>query len=462
MIRHQPSNPSTPGALILPFLIAGALASSCGRSAEFADASKPPVLRPDSSAPISTGLNALDQGGARPAPLRSDAEPTSADQTAGLLSLMEQAQLHAGVSVDGAPSSAPPTANLASAGPPPQANPGVSFSLPAEPQLSITVPDLGPFPGVEARALPEIPSETRADRRARLIAELGALLDQEATEAPAPAPMLAQIAALKFLSLPPTRTLLTSDNPGGQLGGATKPPPDSPAGLNSPPDPLDAYLNSGALSPREKDSLGAWDSFVTKARSALLQHHDIAALAPPAQSLADALDAWTPLSITEARLCSKVDGFGVYHELKKFGGRYKFLAGRPARMIVYIEPVSFTHSRVSRDGVWGHEVALLQDLRLYHAAQDSDTLVWRKPDQRITDFSRNRRRDFFVVQVIELPATLSVGAYHLKVILTDDAPAGSAASNDAGEGSKGGRGGGGQAEIIIPIELVADASALRE
>jgi len=443
-----------PLTIPLILLTAAAFASSCGRPSDFADASKPPVLRPDSSSTISTGLNAIDQGNASPSALRSDAEPSSTDQTAGLLSLMEQAQRNSSVSVDAvAPLPTAPISGLASAGPAPLANPGLSFSLPAEPDLSITVPDLGPFPGVENPALPEIPSETSATRRARLIAELGALIDQEASGSSAPAPMLAQIAALKFLSLPPTRALLTTDNPGGQFGGATKPPPISPAGLNSPPDPLDAYLNSAALSPREKDSLAAWNDFVTQARSALLQHHDIAALAPPAQDLADSLNAWTPISITQARLCSKVDGFGVYRELKKFADRYKFLAGRPARMIVYIEPANFSRARISRDGVWGHEVSLLQDLRLFHAAQDSDTLVWRKPDQEITDFSRNRRRDFFVVQVIELPASLSVGAYRLKVIMTDKAGGGTGG---------GGGGGGGRAEVIIPIELVADASALRE
>jgi hypothetical protein len=424
-------------------LIAAALLGACGRSGELADASKPATLRPEGAPEISTGLNALESGQSQPAPVASDAE--LGGQTGDLLALMEQAQRNSAVSVDGKPAagSAPEASSLADSGAPPEANPGVSFTLPVEPDITVQLPETAFAVGVDESLLPAEPVESRAQRHERLVGELAAVINEEASDSVAPAPSLAQIAALRFLQLPPTRTVATNENPGGMLGDAGAPLPGTPARLNAPPDPLDAYLDSAALSPGERDMLDAWKDFVFQARTALLQFNDLSAMAGPAQDLADSLIAWKPLAIAEAKLCTKVDGYGVYNELRKFDGEHKFLVGRPARMIVYLEPVNFQRTSVSREGVWGHEVRLMQDLRLYHSAKDTDTLVWRKPDQQINDFSRNRRRDFFVVQVVELPANLGVGAYRLKAILTD-------ASNGA------------VAETIIPIEIVADASALRK
>ena len=63
------------------------------------------------------------------------------------------------------------------------------------------------------------------------------------------------------------------------------------------------------------------------------------------------------------------------------------------------------------------EVRLTQELILY---KESDGLaVWRHEPTQIVDVSRNRRRDFYVVQMITLPARLSEGRYRLKVRLTD-------------------------------------------
>lgn len=432
--------------LLGPALVGVALTmASCGRSGELSDANSPPTLRPDGSKGISTGLNALESGQSKPAPISSDARAEIGEQTADLLLLMEQAQRHGAVSVDAPAASAADesTAVVADSGAAPEANPGVAFTLPVEPELVATIPEGALSTGVDESFLPAPPpGETRAQRHERLVGELAAVLNEEAASELAPAPTLAQIAALRFLQPPSARTLVTNDNPGGMLGGAGEQPPRTPARMNAPPDPLDVYLDSAVLSPSERDMLDAWKTFVYQARTAMLQHNDLTAITTPATDLADALSAWQPLAISQAKLCNKVEGYGVYNELRKFDGMHKFLVGRPARMIVYIEPVNFQRTSVSHDGVWGHEVRLLQDLRLYHSAQDGDTLVWRKPDQQITDFSRNRRRDFFVVQVIELPANLGVGAYRLKAIITDK-------SNSA------------VAETIIPIEIVADATALR-
>jgi hypothetical protein len=63
--------------------------------------------------------------------------------------------------------------------------------------------------------------------------------------------------------------------------------------------------------------------------------------------------------------------------------------------------------------------------------------VWRQPQVQIVDQSRNRRRDFFVVQVIRLPGRLNVGKYRLKVTVDD------VHSNT-------------RAEMSLPIQIVAE------
>ncbi len=141
--------------------------------------------------------------------------------------------------------------------------------------------------------------------------------------------------------------------------------------------------------------------------------------------------------VETALLCSKVEGFGRYETLNSSA----LLAGRSQRAIVYAELSDFAHRAVTNDvGTAGWRVELTQELSLYHDADQ--VLAWRRPEQTISDFSRNKRRDFFVVQMIELPSTLSIGAYNLKITMRD---------REAGAVS----------EAIIPIRVVADPALTR-
>lgn len=141
--------------------------------------------------------------------------------------------------------------------------------------------------------------------------------------------------------------------------------------------------------------------------------------------------------VETATLCSKVEGFGRYQTLDSS----TLLAGRAHRAIVYVEVSDFAHRATSNDRAEpGWNVELTQELSLYHDADQ--LLAWRRPEQTISDFSRNKRRDFFVVQIVELPATLSIGAYNLKVTMRD-------------------REAGAVAEAIIPIRVVADPALTR-
>lgn len=151
-----------------------------------------------------------------------------------------------------------------------------------------------------------------------------------------------------------------------------------------------------------------------------------------AEELAEQLRAERHLSIRTAELCTRVDGYGVYEAFNST----TFVAGRERPAIVYIELDDFEAERTAEGG---HEVRLRQEIVLYNA---SDGLaVWRVRPTDIVDESRNRRRDFFLVQVVKLPASLNVGKYLLKVTITDE----------VGEAVD---------EATIPIEFVADRNAL--
>ncbi len=206
------------------------------------------------------------------------------------------------------------------------------------------------------------------------------------------------------------------------------------------------------LNPQEVSFLGAWRDLHTEAGTTMTESGDISRLGGSVAGLTHALGGSQSLGIPQALLCTKVDGFGVYTQLRKYGDTYKLLAGRKQKLIVYTEVDNFAHRREVRDGAEGYNVELMQDLRLSFSGGSEDVLAWRKSDERISDFSANRRRDFFVVQIIELPETLTIGRYSLKVVLRD-----TSMDTDSSGGVPSGR----LAQAVIPIEIVADASALK-
>ncbi len=144
-----------------------------------------------------------------------------------------------------------------------------------------------------------------------------------------------------------------------------------------------------------------------------------------------------PLKISTVQLCRRVKGFGVYDT---FDHGSRFMAGRNQRMIVYLELENF-HSAKTADAQGDlYRVQLEQEVRLYSEADGFE--VWRQDPVKIVDESRNVRRDFFVVQMIELPGRLGVGRFRLKVRVTDS----QGKSID---------------EVSIPIEIVADQTLVQ-
>ena len=137
-----------------------------------------------------------------------------------------------------------------------------------------------------------------------------------------------------------------------------------------------------------------------------------------------------PIRIKKIDLCQRVRGYGVYEPFES----HVFLAGRVQPMIIYAELKHFHCQKTDEER---YQVKLTQEVVLYN---ESDGLaVWRQPTVDIVDESRNRRHDFFVVQMVRLPARLTVGKYRLKVRMTD-------------------RYNGSLDESTIPIQIVADQS----
>ena len=150
-----------------------------------------------------------------------------------------------------------------------------------------------------------------------------------------------------------------------------------------------------------------------------------------AEELHEQVQQAQPLRIRNARLCKRVNGYGVFEPFDD----HAFLAGRENPVIVYAELENFATKATAQGR---HVVRLKQQIVLYN---ESDGLaVWRVRPTDIVDRSRNRRRDFFVVQIIHLPDKLTVGKYMLKVTITDR----------VGEEVD---------EATIPLRILADDSA---
>ena len=117
-----------------------------------------------------------------------------------------------------------------------------------------------------------------------------------------------------------------------------------------------------------------------------------------------------PIHIKTVKLVRRVHSFGVYEAFRK----YQFLAAREQPLIVYVELESFQIAQTKEDRF---QVHLSQEIELY--TSPGGVQVWHQPREEVTDESRNRRRDFFIRQLIRLPKNIGVGEYVLKVRVTD-------------------------------------------
>lgn len=126
--------------------------------------------------------------------------------------------------------------------------------------------------------------------------------------------------------------------------------------------------------------------------------------------LADQLREQTELSIPTMTLCRKVDGYGIYDSMP-----LSFKAGQEHETIIYCEVENFSSRFSEATKLW--ETKLTMEAVLYNSAGDE---LLKGKDNVPTDQCRKRRRDFFVVKRLKLPATLAASRYILKVTIVDE------------------------------------------
>ncbi len=261
---------------------------------------------------------------------------------------------------------------------------------------------------------PETPEATpdRGARIAQLAGELAALLKEDAAQADDPGRPLVAAALLESIA---SGVLPEADLPGGGTLMLTE---DERAALLA--------LRELAVRLVGDESEVAGDP--QRVREVLLDG-------------AEALREHARVRILRAVLCERAPGFGSYIPLE----RRTFLAGRTNRVVVYAEVDHFglRPATESEAALEGDRVAadLKQEMELFLRAGDPQP-TWQRTVNWLPRTSRRAFRDMFVATPIELPATLSVGEYDLRIRIYDEVS-------------------GAQDETTIPIRLVADASALR-
>ncbi|MCL4741489.1 MAG: hypothetical protein KJZ54_04725 [Phycisphaerales bacterium] len=286
-----------------------------------------------------------------------------------------------------------PTDSAADTGGEPPTDPGVMVAVDSTPVLSVETPAPEPTPPAP-QADPAVTLAEAYDRLTGLLRERMNGADEPFGDA------LAMVAATA----------------------------SSPAAM--PVDP--ASESGGRLSPDEVRTLRAVRDLLTRLGDA----SDATDAARVLREVADDLEMGMGVRIARAELCRRVDGFGSFQPFP----RNDFMAGQTNRAIVYAEIDRFAHrarAETSDGGAPGDTLAveLSQELLVVHRADGR--LAWRRPPERIVETSRNIRRDFFLVSEIELPRTLTVGSYLLKVRIRDEI----AGSVD---------------EVSIPLGIVAD------
>lgn len=267
--------------------------------------------------------------------------------------------------------------------------------------------------GVPANLAPGESSTPRTteEKYAAALAELMQIIADRAATSSVPLADNLRLAALSQLSA----TTPGSEQPSGSLSSGERQRYDAMRPL------LSAMLGPGAATMDDSGLISALDT----ARAAIA----------PARGV----------RILDSALCRRVDGFGSFEPFASG----VFAAGRSQRVILYVELDGFAY-RPLRDGdrdrqgatsvaQWAVEVS--QELQLIHDADG--TLQWYQPEQTLVDLSRNKRRDFYLVNSFELPATLTVGLYKLKVTVRDKVT-------------------GGVDERIVPITIVADPGTTQQ
>ncbi len=115
------------------------------------------------------------------------------------------------------------------------------------------------------------------------------------------------------------------------------------------------------------------------------------------------------LQVATLKLCSKVESFGVFEEIKTAS----FQVGHRNRVIVYCEIRNF---RIEPTEDSQNRVLLAQKIKVLNSEGKT---VYDVGDEDVPYISRRPIEDFFLVQLVELPTSLSPGKYILRVYVED-------------------------------------------
>lgn len=190
------------------------------------------------------------------------------------------------------------------------------------------------------------------------------------------------------------------------------------------------------LTDREREIFGRFQDFFARLGQELANGSDSEeAVVTGITELLASLSTEPQLELHHPMLCTSVSGFGAYKAFgKNTAGGYAFLSQIKQQAVVYIEVDNFT-SELNENSKW--VTKLSQQLVIYN---DRDGLpVWKQPWRPVVDVTENKRKDFFVVQVITLTERLGLGRYQLKISLRDELS-------------------GAESETAIELEMVADPS----
>ncbi|GJM18576.1 MAG: hypothetical protein DHS20C14_07890 [Phycisphaeraceae bacterium] len=192
------------------------------------------------------------------------------------------------------------------------------------------------------------------------------------------------------------------------------------AGLETlSPGALYELTESGVLMPDEVRTLLAAHEFLS-GLSAGGGMPDAGHVSDLLGEVKEKLDEHAPLKIAAAELCTRVLGYGQYDMFPKApDGSYQFVSGRRQPVIVYVEVDRFgRRPLVGDDGLARWEVTLSQTLEIFHDADD--LLVMGRGAETDRSVSRNKIRDYYLINQTYLPENLSVGKYNLKVVMRDE------------------------------------------
>jgi hypothetical protein len=248
-----------------------------------------------------------------------------------------------------------------------------------------------------ARAAVSPAKETPTQRRERLLSELAELNTSGATPAPAKA-MGEALRALLWRSSAegePDRAGVSASRVFASRAAALRPSLDAPDARVI--DATDTLLRQLSLATDRDRVVGA----IVEAGAAVV----------PSGTL----------TLPTVQLCTRVESFGRFLPIAST----TLPAGQAFSALLYTEVDGFTNAPApagtTETGAPSRfTVELSQELALY---SEMGSVVWTARRQSLKEESRNRRRDFFTTQRVDLPASLAPGRYSLKVTLRDESNA---------------------------------------